>query len=185
MARYGEPDDGGDTTRGLRTGAHTNVHDNEAYIQTPSSANIELGQFPARQKPQVNTDGVIEEETETLRGVDENKTNGEGDGGNVESESHSFIYVRPEDRCQISSGCQLEGKYTCRAWYCCDEWGCKKKFCSHHRSLRCFLNDKMEKWPEVCTDCEVKVSRCSWIRCMIPTCIIPLFVISFLVAYSM
>ena len=96
-----------------------------------------------------------------------------------------MVALSEDERCQAGDGsCVFKAKYECRAFYCCDEFGCSKRFCSRHRSVRCFLNDSYEPWPEVCVDCEDKVARVSWIRCLVPTITVPIFAIVLLVLLS-
>ena len=93
-----------------------------------------------------------------------------------------LLATSEEEKCQAGDGtCALKSKYVCRAFYCCDEFGCEKRFCSIHRSKKCFLNDTYEPWPTVCVDCEVKVSRVSWIRCLVPTILVPTIAITLMI----
>ena len=105
-----------------------------------------------------------------------------------EAESSSLggaIIVPEEEQCEVADGgCTNYGKYQCRAFYCCDDYGCERRFCSRHRSVKCFLNDAQEPWPTVCVDCEKKVARCGWIRCLLPTIAVPTIAIILLVLVS-
>ena len=114
-----------------------------------------------------------------------------GVGGAIESEAAEevkiLIEVPEEERCEVMNGeerCPYKAKYECRAFYCCDEYGCERRFCSEHRSLKCFLNDNHEPWPTVCVECENKVACCGWIRCLLPTILVPAIAITLLVMIS-
>ena len=58
--------------------------------------------------------------------------------------------VPDEERCQIGGDCPYRARYVCRAYYCCDDYGCERQFCPAHRSIKCFMNDNFEPWPQVC-----------------------------------
>ena len=99
----------------------------------------------------------------------------------MEGSNNSGAIIFPEEeQCQLGE-CTEKSIYVCRAFYCCDEYGCERRFCSKHRSKRCFINDSHEPWPTVCLECEVKVSRCGWIRCLVPSIAVPIVAIVLMV----
>lgn len=38
----------------------------------------------------------------------------------------NLIVYSEEQRCQIGGDCPNQSKYTCRAYYCCDDYGCER-----------------------------------------------------------
>ena len=72
-----------------------------------------------------------------------------------------IVYVTdPASQCYVE-GCTGPKEFTCHAMYCCKDYGCGKRMCRDHRSKKCFMQEKNSPPPNVCIECEDKVSEYS------------------------
>ena len=98
---------------------------------------------------------------------------------------HGTVYLsKNKYPCKIDN-CEEWAEFPCKAeYFYCIKLGCHKRICSNHQSKKWFLDNKHQRKPKVCVECETEVQVCSYLLCSLIPLVILFAALALLLIYK-